>query len=895
MKKAALLITVCLVAFCVAGYYVYEHFLLTNSITPWDLIPENTTAVYEPGNCQECMDPVKNSPVWEVINKAAFQGGMQDSLKNLFRFLTSPKAGSLASLHVTKKDDFDFVYYVPVQSKTEKDIFEGIFEDWKRKNRKHFSEREYNGIKIQELSFGKQIFSWALLNDIWVGSFTPFLVEDVIRVFGSDERSPFRRNLAGVYQMPHIARDAGNLYIHLPGLMNWISAFSRDIRNIEAFSNLGNSALLDIKADQEFIVLNGFTLNAPGSTSLLSIFNDQKPVSYDLKQFVSARTVMMSSYGISDGKKISERIAKYPERKLFEDTLRQLRNSIKFNPDKLYETINNEIGVCYLESGRQQLSKVLVVETLQPDVWLTELNRLSDRVSSDTVFYEHFAEYEIKEVSLFRLPEKLFWPLVTGFNHCYYTSTENAVIIGDNLEELKLFLEDIVRENTWGKSVAQNKFLDGTLLESNMGLFVNTPLAMNLLTESLNQRWRQFSYDNRQLLASMGMGAIQFSNLNESFYTNVLWQFREPELVTRKSNPLNSTLTSLNNGILSEPNVVLNHIEKNHEVIVQDSSFQLYLIASDGKVPWSLMVNGPVIGDIEQIDYFNNGKLQYFFATPGTLHLIDRLGNYVDPFPLTVAAREIEHVSVIDYDHSKKYRFLIAERSGKLWMYDKEGVNLEGWNPRSTGGSLFTNARHHRIRGRDYLIAITSDGKAYAFNRRGESLRGFPLDLDARPSGDYFVEMGNSVSDTYFVIVSKDGFRIKFTLEGKISGRETLIKTAIESQFSLVPDKHRRSYVMTRRDNKRVDILDSQGKDFISNEFTAMNAADVHCFDFGAGNFYYAITDRMQNLSFVYDARGNLITYPPIESYSINLKPSGLNQVNMYFTYGNTVTIKPLF
>src|SRR5690606_38481228 len=65
VKKAALLITICVIALCTAGYYLYEYFLNRSSITSWDLIPENTVAVYEPGDCQQCLEPVKNSPVWE--------------------------------------------------------------------------------------------------------------------------------------------------------------------------------------------------------------------------------------------------------------------------------------------------------------------------------------------------------------------------------------------------------------------------------------------------------------------------------------------------------------------------------------------------------------------------------------------------------------------------------------------------------------------------------------------------------------------------------------------------------------------------------------------------------------------------------------------------------------
>jgi len=63
------------------------------------------------------------------------------------------------------------------------------------------------------------------------------------------------------------------------------------------------------------------------------------------------------------------------------------------------------------------------------------------------------------------LPEKLLWPLVSGFNSSYYTKLGNSIIIGDDLEQLKRFLDDIDREETWGKSVAHNKYLESTLLE----------------------------------------------------------------------------------------------------------------------------------------------------------------------------------------------------------------------------------------------------------------------------------------------------------------------------------------------------------------------------------------------------------------------------------------------
>src|SRR5690606_15089092 len=125
---------------------------------------------------------------------------------------------------------------------------------------------------------------------------------------------------------------------------------------------------------------------------------------------------------------------------------------------------------------------------------------------------------------------------------------------------------------------------------------------------------------------------------------------------------------------------------------------------------------------------------------------------------------------------------------------DKQGTNLEGWTPNNVEDNLFTSARHHRIRGRDYLIAIRRDGRAYLKNRRGEMQRGFPLNLDARPAGDYFLEVGSTIDKSDFILVSSDGFKIRFNPAGKIQSRETLINSSISSRFSLVKERNGKSY-----------------------------------------------------------------------------------------------------
>lgn len=895
MKKAPLLITIGIIALIVLGYFSYVKFLVKKETLPWDLVPASAVAVYETSSCPSCTQLVINSPLWTSIREAAFYDKEQDSIKSIIRFFDSPPGGALSSLHVTKKDGFDFVFYIPLKDVNDRKRFELAMDQWKHRNGFRYREHEFNSITIREVASKDAVFSWVILGDVFVGSFTPFLVEDVIRVYGGESEVTFKTQIAGVYQMPKLKNDAGNLYVHLKNFSEWISVFASNA-DLKAIENFGAAAILDIKAEEKKVVLNGFSQENPQGPSVLSVFDNQSPTSFSIKQYVSNRTVMLASYGISNGESFGKKLDAYPGRsKAVRDTLSQLSKALKVDFDALYKTIHNELGVCYVESGGQRLSKLLLVECDNPDNWINILNAVSEKLSIDTVFYERYSGYEIRELPLFRFPEKIFSPFVKGFDQTYYTVIGNTILLGEDLEQLKYFLEDIDREDTWGKSVAQNKFFESTLLEANISLYINTPRIWNILSPLLEEKWTRFVQDKRTQLSALGMGAIQFSHLNENFYTNVSWLSESPAIADKgREKRVETIVTGFDYPLSEKIFVVKSHVDRSDEVLLQDSVNTIHFVSAKGDELWSLPMNGPIIGDVFQVDYFKNGKLQYFFATPGTLHIIDRLGNYVSPFPLRVPAKDIESISLVDYDHSKNYRFLVADRSGKLWMYDKEGSNLDGWKPRNVGDGLFTVPQHHRIRGKDYLLAIRKDGQVYLMNRRGELLKGFPLNLDARPTGDYFLEIGNSMESTYFVIVSRDGFRIKFNLEGKIKMRETLLKTAIDARFSLVKESSDKSYVMVRQEAKGLTIFNADGKEILSNTFMGMNFVTVHYYDFGAGKIYYTITDAIQDLSYIYDSNGNLLSSPPFESFVMTLRPFNSDNVRVYLTYEKSLYIRPL-
>ncbi len=867
------------------GYFFYEKVLNQAPVRAWDLVPASAVFVYEKDVCNACIDEIQKGSLWEIISRAAFHGAGPDSLKTKVTALLSARKGLLISTHITHKDDFDFVYYML----DAKNALQGI-SDLSGFQGSRYSERELSEVRIHEISdTNKRTLSWILIGDVWIGSFTPFLIEDVIRTHRGKKN--FLATNPEIQGLPRISGDAGNLYIQLRNFSDWTGLFlpAGDRRYA-----LGKSSLLDIKSVGDNVVLNGFSTDSARSGYLLSLFRNQSPVSFSLRNLVSNRTMVFTSYGINDGEAFSDALGRFTatHRRHLRDSLEKFSAGLSTPWRDLFGDISDEIGLCQLEGmSGQRVARILMMETKDPARWIGQFNELSERLSEDTVFYEKFADYTIREIPSGRLPEKLFWPLVVGFDHTYYTAYGNVIFMGDNLEELKDFLDDVANEDVWGKSVSKNQFLETTLLESNMSVFVNTPRVWNLIAPKLHDRWGGFVKDNQSLLGSIDMSAFQFSHLNNTYYTNITLNQAGEQNVTFAT-PARRNIVHLSQPV-QRLHAGRSHVSQANEILIQDSLNDVTLVSMEGKVLWKIPVGDRITTEIAQIDYYNNEKLQYIFATHDAIHIVDRLGNYIPSYPLYLKGKNIRHLSVLDYDRSKRYRFLIAEHDGKLWMFDKTGKDLEGWMPNDAGGELLTAPRHHRIKGRDFIIAIRKDGPVNLYNRRGEPVKNFPLDIEGTPMGSYFLEMGRDIANTFFVVITRDGYRVKFNADGKIQSRETLLRAYVGSQFSLIPEKSGNSYLIMQHDRRQMTISDAAGKKIFANDYTSDDGS-VKFYHYGAGKRFISFTDRVQELSYVFDGNGVLLTNPPLESTAIELSMANSDQSYVFFTHGKSLTIQPL-
>ncbi len=202
--------------------------------------------------------------------------------------------------------------------------------------------------------------------------------------------------------------------------------------------------------------------------------------------------------------------------------------------------------------------------------------------------------------------------------------------------------------------------------------------------------------------------------------------------------------------------------------------------------------------------------------------------------------------------------------------------------------------QHHRIKGKDYIISIRKDGLVQLYNRRGEMDRNFPLDIQGTPMGDYFLEMGPDVTSTNFVVITRDGYRVRFNPLGKIQNRETLLRAYVGSQFSLIAEKSGKSYLILQHDRRQLTISDPSGKKILVNDYLNLNRGDIKYYQYGSGKSFISLSDPVQELSYVFDGNGALLTNPPLESTAIELRMTNSDQSYVFFIHDKSLSIQPL-
>ena len=324
--------------------------------------------------------------------------------------------------------------------------------------------------------------------------------------------------------------------------------------------------------------------------------------------------------------------------------------------------------------------------------------------------------------------------------------------------ESEKLLKKIISNYKENKNLKQNinfNALKSTLASKSSFLWIGN-------SESIKKTWEENSTTkaiNRFPVKKFPIIALQGVNDN-----NILqMRFTAQKNIENKKtkNVSNQFSLSIDNSFSLPPKFLYNHKTKKMDIAVQDDKNILYLFSNTGNLFWKKKLSNQIIGQINQVDIYNNNKNQMAFNTLDEFIVIDRNGEKVNPLNINFSKlNRINPLSIFDYDQNKKYRFLISSEN-KISMYDKRAIKVKGFELKNTSSKILFPPKHLRIKNKDYITIQLENGVLKILNRKGKDRIKVKEKIDFSNNEIYLYRNSFTTSD-------KKGNLIQVDLKGNV-------------------------------------------------------------------------------------------------------------------------------
>lgn len=900
MKKNLLLVFLLVAASAI--FLVYYTYFKPSQLSTWSFVPSEAICVYESQNFLNTWQTKSEYKIWKNLRSLPgfelLDSHIQylDSAGGLQRILADNPV--LVSFHNTSKQNLGALICVEIKSVGQHAQLGEILHHFSNVTGITEVSRNYLGHDITELSIEEDMFSYIFYKNFFIGSFTPFLVEDAIRTVDERDFLDFSTSHEQLFKLSTIQQDEGNLYVNGTKLAELLQTFLDPLQiQLPALANFTNKSLLDISIQENHILLTGFSLNPSETDTYLSTFDSVQSVERSVTHVVPDNVAALFHYTFEPFE-VWHKNLKTLWRNHTPDHLTaigELENRYDMQTVELYTSMGDEMMLMLLETtGSNAAERVICLRPQDQTNLLGFFHSMSHASTEGDVYRENYEGTFLRHIDIDEVPSRLFGPVFSGFKTTYYTAYAGYVFLASSEEALKGLISNIKDERTWSKSIKTNNFLDIVNAESNLSLIVNLPKATSLIDGQLNEGWREFWRKNLATIKQVEFMAFQFTNVDGRYYTNIAAQHPGP-LIERKRGLEFEILNEVTFGdpLASKPFPVRNHNNQTLEMLVQDSLTNIWLVSSTGDTLWNKRIGAAINSEVVQVDYYKNNKLQYLFSTQEAIHMVDRTGTNLPGYPIRIQGTDaVEQMSLIDYDGSKKYRIMVATEDGRYFLRDKNGRLLDGWRPRSLQGIPAIPPFHIRVRSRDYLLFASKNGTIQCLNRRGQTRPGFPIDLQGSLNNPLYIQKGSNAGNTLFTTITQDGTLVQFNLEGRITKKAHVYRASTHSTYKMAIASDKRSFTILRYDNDGASILDMEGQEQFQLTHTLSSDMDVKYYTFGPDNEVIVITDRLQEFTYLYDRQGNMLHVQPLSAGNevSMLYYESENMYKLYTTYRNKLT-----
>lgn len=711
------------------------------------------------------------------------------------------------------------------------------------------SVKEYNGVKI--FSYNKNTsdipdgFSITYYQGVAMYSKSLLLIESALGQLSAgisllDSKSFIEANkTAGTNELANVFIN----HLNLPSLIE-PQLHSSKKENIIQLKGIASWSEMDLSIKKDAFYLNGFS-QVPDSLNLLyRIFADQKPVKMKVSEVLPAQTAALFFLGISDFNKYIKSFKKYLEGKGrindYTSNLNDQQALLNTNVETLYRDIfGNQLALAFIPFEGEEYndcwfvvsetkSKSQANETLV-GVIQDYANKNGQSFSS---FERSFSVDREKSVKIYKLPrrglhESLFGNLFAVANDQYFTFIDSYVVFGSSVESLSRLILSNIHNKQLAVEQSFSEFSESLSIESNFTAYINPGKAEMLYGIILNPSSGAKVISRMETFNKIQGIAVQLTGGKNLIFNNICARYSPYSYDT----PQTVWETRLDTAFVMKPQLVINHNNQDREIFVQDLKNNIYLINDVGRVLWKRPLPEKIMGEVEQVDIYRNGKLQLIFNTKSSLYLIDRNGNNVESFPVKLRSPATNPISVFDYDNNRNYRFFVAGEDRRIYVYDKSGNIVTGWDFDRSERIVDQPIQHFRENGRDYIV-FSDQNRPYILDRQGNE-RVKPQRYFSKATNATFVlEERNRRSSARFVTSDSLGIVRFIYLDGKVEDKPLKnVGTNHFFDYQDVDADGRLDFILL--DDNELTVFKNDGSELFSKKFKSDVIPQVIYFHFG--------------------------------------------------------------
>lgn len=767
LKKILLFIVpVLALAILIAGviFFQPDEDLEINAI---DAIPQSSSLLIKNDFTTKTWRKISETNIiWEELLSTESAQHLNTLFSNIDSALQSnPEISNLLenqtlwlSFHQTEQNQTEFLFAITVgNSVSEKDLIR-FFET--------HNDETYTLQQHQETSIhNSPSISYAVHHGILVFSPSLNILKESIAQISSGASILNDPSFQQIWETKGDYSDANVFvnYTNFPKLVNTLiqEPYYAITNNTGAFSSWSE---MDLSIKPNSLAFNGFSYSSDSLNQFLNVFDGQKAEHFEFIKVLPSNTATFFHYGLSNFEAFINNYKKYLTTlghiNDYNNHIQQLEEKYRINVnDHLFSWIENEVAVAITEPADQDFEDgaYVILKTNNLEQANKEIKALISAVNAstedETEVINHKG-YTIQQIKIPGLFETLFGELFSSVTENYFVEIDNYFIFGNSASALRSIVNSYLSDRTLANDENFDAYRDNISSESNLFIYSNIARSVYLYEHFTNEKLTQEIDQHLELYRKFEAFSLQVSNENNNLFYHNLFVKHNP---VYKQESTSLWEVELDTTVIFKPTLVTNHYTQALEIVVQDEKNNLYLISNTGKILWKKQLPEKIMGTVEQVDVFKNDKLQLTFNTKNRLYVIDRLGRDVEGFPIKLPSPASAPMTILDYNKSRDYRFLIPARDKKIYNYDRKGKVVKGWKHEAGEAPINHPIHYFVVNKKDYILAVDSLGNVTPLDRRGRIRIPLKKQLKLAPNTTFFVEEGKNIKQSRIVGTDEKG------------------------------------------------------------------------------------------------------------------------------------------